>query len=343
MMENRNKQVMQFVILAVLLGVLGFSGWRMYRLFSPQPRAAAPPATASANAAKPGAPTPAPRAGQPAAPPAAGGKAPAAAATNPKLPMLPGGEVNGDLFRVYALQPPKNPFLKNEAWFKDTLESIPGYPEMRDEKYFDSMDPEFPDIEETFGPGRTWDSITMKREAATDYTLEGESEDGKYRTSIKLTEDAPDDVELAWTPASGVPITSLDDPNYVRENMGKLSPGAAAAAAADGGGLAVPGGDLPAGLAIPGSGSGGDATSAALTGSEGKGDAIVCTGVNVKGKKTTALMYYNGAPYLVMVGSVLPTHYQVMEIKEDGVVLLELRDGSSKWVPLQVVGPAPAR
>jgi hypothetical protein len=254
--------------------------------------------------------------------------------------MLPDGKVNADLFRVYALQPPKNPFVQKEEWYKEQLGKVPGYPDMRDDAYFDSMDPAFPDIEKTFGTDKTWDSITMKREANSKITMEGESKDGKYRTSLQLNEAVPGTIELGWTPESGVPLSKLDDAGYVRENMDKLSINGSAGSK-DGGGLAIPGGETPppGGLAIPG--SGGDATSAALTGGEGKGDAIVCAGVNVKGEKTTALMYYNGAPYLVMAGSVLPTHYQVMEIKEDGVVLLELRDGSSKWIPLFSAGPAP--
>ena len=56
--------------------------------------------------------------------------------------------------------------------------------------------------------------------------------------------------------------------------------------------------------------------------------------MNLKDGKSSALMLYNNMPYLVSDGSVLPTHYQVLAVKADGVVLIELRDGSSKWIPL---------
>jgi hypothetical protein len=337
-MQSGGKQVTQVVILIVLLVGLGFSAFRMIRLFSPH-QAAKPAATATASSAQPaGGPVPAPPKGAAAKgqPPATGAKAPAAAGSS-TFPMLPNGEVNGDLFRVYSLQPPKNPFLQKEEWYQDELDKIPGYPDLRDKGYFETMDPKFPDIAKTFGADKKWESITLTREDASQLSLAGESKDGRIRTSLELKEAVPQDYKLIWKPDSGIPLSALQDPNYVRANADKLATGAGAASAS-GGGLAVPAtGEMPEGLAIPGEAS--DATSTGLTTGQAKGDALACVGVNLKGEKATALMHYNGAPYLVSAGSVLPTHYQVMEIKEDGVVLLELRDGSSKWVPLQFVAP----
>jgi hypothetical protein len=335
-MQAGGKQVTQIVILVVLLAGLGFSAFRMVRLFNPPPAAKAPAAAAASSAQPSGGPVPAPPkdAAAKGAPPAGGAKAPATAGSS-TFPILPNGAVNEDLFRVFALQPPKNPFIQKEEWYKDDLAKIPGYPELRDKGYFETMEPEFPDISKTFGAEKKWDSITLTREHASQLSLAGESKDGQIRTSLELKEAVPEDFKLTWTPDSGIPLSALKDPNYVRANADKLTSGPGAAPAS-GGGLAVPAtGEVPEGLGIPGEAP--DATSAGLTTGAVKGDALACLGVNLKGEKATALMHYNGVPYLVSAGSVLPTHYQVVEIKEDGVILLELRDGSSKWVPLQFV------
>ena len=248
--------------------------------------------------------------------------------------MLPGGEVNPDLFRVYALQPPKNPFLMQESWFKDSLDQVPGYPELRDSQYFERMDPAFPDVATLFGPGKDWSSVTLERKDESQYSVTGKSEDGRITTKLEAEEAAPTDVKYRWTKESGLPLSALRDPEYVRQHSDELRSAAqahAAAVEAEGsGGLPVPGGAVgqaPGGATAPG----------------GKGDVLACAGVNLKNGRSSALMYFNGAPYLVTLGSVIPTHYQVLEIKDDGVVMLELRDGSSTWVPLSGTPPPEAR
>jgi hypothetical protein len=341
-MNVASKNVGQIVILAVLVLVLGISTVHMWRVFNPPSKSAKAPATATANPAaaqdKGASTTAKAGAAAKAAPPAAGTAA-GKDKSKAEFAMLESGEVNGDLFRVYALQPPKNPFLQKEEWFKDELEKIPGYPELRDDNYFETMSPEFPDIAQAFGPDKKWREIMLKRENNPNVKLGGVSKDGRITTTLELKEAVPPSYDLKWTADSGIPLSALEDPDYVRSNVDKLTTLAGTAKATDGGGLMVPGaGEDATGLEIPGESS--DATTKNLLTGDAKGDALACVGVNLKGGKTTALMHYNGAPYLVSAGSVLPTHYQVVEIKEDGVVLLELRDGSSKWVPLQFVAPA---
>lgn len=335
-----SKNVGQILILVVLVVVLGFSTMRMWRVFNPPPRTTQTPAAATAR------PSPAP--GQPAAtgaPAGPAGTAPAPAGNaqaQPKtapgtFPMLATGEVNSDLFRVYALTPPKNPFMQKEEWFKDELEKIPGYPELRDNDYFETMSPAFPDIAQAFGPDKQWKEIMLKREMASGVKIDGISKDGKITTTLQLDEQVQPGYDLTWTADSGIPLSALEDPEFVRANADKLTGQPGTAKPEDGAGMMVPGTTEDAtGLNIPGaSGETSDATTQGLITGEAKGDALACVGVNFKGGKATALIRYNGVPYLVSAGSVLPTHYQVVEIKEDGVVLLELRDGSSQWVPLQ--------
>ncbi len=346
-MKQAGKNVGQIVILVVLVLVLGFSTLRMWRVFNPPKKNAKTTTTAASRASTAPGQATGSKAGADQAGKAAGG---AADKKDKKdrgrgsFPMLASGEVNADLFRVYALQPPKNPFMQKEEWFKDELEKIPGYPELRDENYFESMSPAFPDIASAFGTDKKWSEIMLKRETASGVKLDGTSKDGKIRTTLELTEAVPPGYDLTWTADSGIPLSALEDPNYVRENADKLATRAGSTAPDAGGGLMVPGADEgTAGLDIPGTagldipGETQDATTQGLITGEAKGDALACVGVNLKGDKNTALMHLNGVPYLVSAGSVLPTHYQVVEIKEDGVVLLELRDGSSKWVPLQYV------
>lgn len=64
------------------------------------------------------------------------------------------------------------------------------------------------------------------------------------------------------------------------------------------------------------------------------GDTFSCYGVSVKGNKSSALILYNGSPRIVTKGMVLPTHYEVLEINHDGVVLVDVRTGFSIHVPL---------
>jgi hypothetical protein len=334
-----NKQAVQVVVLILLLAVLVFGGWRMYKTLAPHapPTPAGKPAGAGApvgaGVARPGGGAPGAPSGPPGQP-AQPGQAQADASTAPPapstFPVLPGGEVNPDLFRVYALQPPKNPFLMQEAWFKDALEQVPGYPELRDSQYFEHMDPAFPDVATLFGPDKDWTSVTLHRQDQGQYSLIGSSKDGRIQTKVEAQEAVPGNVELTWTEESGLPLSALRNPEYVRQHSDQLiaAPGAQAAAgeAAGAGGLAVPGGAM------------GEAPGSAIA-PGGKGDVLVCAGVNLKNGRSSALMYFNGAPYLVTLGSVIPTHYQVLEIKDDGVVMLELRDGSSTWVPLTGTPP----
>jgi hypothetical protein len=255
--------------------------------------------------------------------------------------------LNPNLFQVFELGVTRNPFVQQEEWYTDELaKAMPGYPELRDSGYFNSMEPYLPDLNSIFGE-RDWSSVSIQRNQKNNYSLSGTSEDGKIDTSISLTENIPTDQALTWTPASGIPLSSLTDPDYV---AGLNLP-------ATGG--QVGGGNLKGGVAVPDSndlfqGSSGDGAlpnmdeyMQANGGSQdqlgpnagllGKGDQLTCRGVNLARGTASALLDFNGAPYLVKVGDILPTHYQVLDVKGDGVMIKELRDGSTQWLPITLL------
>ena len=312
---NAAKNVWQIVVLVVLLAVMGVMIFRMVRMISPPKQAPAAPSAAQAAPPQAGAP--------PAATPPAGGAAGQAGEQAQGTEQ----QTNTDLFRVYALQPPKNPFIQQEGWYTDVLARLPGYPELRDSNFFETMSSNLPSLRKYFGPDKSWASVELRKtyQPGT-YTISGTSKDKRISTSITLEENSQPDIDLKWTPSTGIPLSATERPGWEREYKDLLSASPSGMTAQPGGGEVVPG-EAP-GLAIPGTGG-------PAAGQAGEGDQLVCAGVNLKNGKSSALMYYNGSPFLVYPGSVLPTHYQVMEIKEDGVVVLELRDGSSKWLPLQ--------
>jgi len=343
MSQESRKQLGQFIVLAILLLVLGFCMW--YFLFKPQ-HAGKGASTADRSAKT------APQADQPAAAQAAGttekgapanGAAGAEQATTKaagtekdKEKLARAGapfsmEMNPNQFEVFTLSPPKNPFVQQERWYADKLKDLPGYPELRDQGYFDSMDAYLPDLEKYFGSSDKWQEVKLTRQQTVpNYSIEGTSKEGDISTSVQITGAEEPPVDITWTPESGIPLSALRTPGWDKKlpaaAAGMEQPGAGGQAAAPAGGaLAVPG----AGQAAGGGGAAGAA-----------GDTISVSGVNLKEGTSSAVMVYNGTPYLVSEGSVLPTHYQVLAIKADGVVLLELRDGSSQWIPLSVAGPA---
>ena len=339
MSQESRKQIGQVIVLLLLLGVLGFCMW--YFVLKPQHAGkgtskTAPPAAASQQAAQPAADQAgAAPAGKTAAAGGAGAQKTADAATGQGKDKLTKTEapisleMNPNQFEVFTLSPPKNPFVQQESWYADKLKELPGYPELRDQGYFDSMEPYLPDLEKYFGNSDKWQEVTLSRQQkAPDYSIEGTSKKGDIATSVKVTASADPPVDITWTPESGIPLSDLRTPGWEKKLPAAASslekPGTGGAATAPAGeGLSVPGG---------GQAAGGSAAQPA-------GDVITVSGVNLKEANGSAVLLYNGTPYLVSVGSVLPTHYQVLAIKEDGVVLLELRDGSSQWISLSLAGP----
>ena len=326
MSDLQRKYVLQILVLLILLGGLAFSTWRMFKNYNPTPpkSSKAPAARAAREAAAPKADV----TGK------AGEQAPAQPAGEASEAEQPQGQPDSDLYRVYALQPPRNPFVQQEEWYKESLGKYPGYPWLRDSGYFDSMSPELPDLGRIFGADKSWESVSLTRETSDDASIEGTSKDGRIKTSIELKGETPPAVGYTWTKDSGVPLSALSHPGWEKEYAARL-----AGSSAEAGGMPSPAAAAAGGeeaLGIPG--IAGETASAMATG--GAGDKLACVGVNLKDDRSSALMVFNGSPYLVTAGSVLPTHYQVMEIKKDGVVVIELRDGSSLWVPLSAPPPA---
>jgi len=325
MSDLQRKYVIQILLLVGLLGGLAFTTWKMFMNFNP-----APPKSSKAPAARVARPAAAPSADTTGK---AEERAPAQPAGEASQAAPSQGQPDVDLYRVYALQPPRNPFVQQEEWYKESLDKYPGYPWLRDSGYFDSMSPDLPDISRLFGADKSWESVSLSRETSDLAKIEGMSKDGRIKTNIELKGETPPPVSLTWTKESGVPLSALSHPGWEKQYAARLQGPAGEAAGMPSPAAAAAGGGET--LGIPG--IAGETASAVATG--GEGDKLACVGVNLKDDRSSALMVFNGSPYLVTAGSVLPTHYQVLEIKKDGVVVIELRDGSSLWVPLSAPPP----
>lgn len=240
--------------------------------------------------------------------------------------------LNPNQFKVYSLNPPKNPFVQTEDMYQDELKKIPGYPQLKSTDYLNETDaylPNLPLISE-----HDWDSIQVSRQVHVDpYQIMGTSEDGTVTTNIRLTPKSPPSSQIVWSPATGVPVKELMQRGVAKRYADELSgEDKIVQASKDEGGFVADA------LGVPGVG-GARSSGEALDGDGGEGDSLFAVGVSHHGKEATALVRHNGKTRIVREGSVLPTHYQVLTIKENGVVVIDLRDGSSKWLPL---GAAPA-
>src|SRR5688572_27570927 len=58
--------------------------------------------------------------------------------------------INPDQFRVFALNPPRNPFVQKEEWYNDQLQQIPGYPQLKESDYFEQEEAYLPNVPELF-------------------------------------------------------------------------------------------------------------------------------------------------------------------------------------------------
>jgi hypothetical protein len=227
--------------------------------------------------------------------------------------------MNPNLFRVYSLDPPKNPFVQQERWYEDRLTEYPGYPYLRDQGFFETMDPVVPEIEGLLGEGEEWYEATLQRkETDKRWVIEGQSEDKMIKTSLTLEGPPAEEFDVAWNRSSGMPFSALDDPSWVEGYQ--LAGG-------------LPDSDdlfqAPGGLPVPG-GAGGSV----LTGGMPQGDMLLCHGVSFQGESMSALVSFNGIPRMVSPGDSLPPRYQVETITADGVVLTELKNCETRWVPL---------
>jgi hypothetical protein len=350
--EERKKQLTQVITLVSLLGVLIalFMIVAMPVIRQSGGKKTKPkPAAGQQQAAQPAAATTAKPATSATDMPKVMGKAGAGVQAAPGVENVGGVPtgLNPNLFQVFDLAVPRNPFVQQEEWYADKLnEQVPGYPELRDSGYFNSMEPYLPDITGLFG-NRDWQQVQIQRTQKNAYSVSGASADGTIETNIALTENVPTQSALSWTPDSGIPLASLSDPDYVAgldlaSTGGDLGGGNLA-----GGMAAAPGnGDLfqaPGGGTLPNvddflAAGGGNPDQLGPSGALlGVGDQLTCRGVNITRDKASALLDFNGAPFLVKTGDVLPTHYEVLDVKEDGVMIKELRDGSTMWLPLTLL------
>lgn len=323
MNETAKKGATQAALLVLLVLVLGFSVFRMISAMQGARKPADRAKTAAASKSDPG-------------------KTPSS--TN--MPPVPrsgekresGVEIaEGDLhlnpnqFKVFALNPPKNPFVQSEEWYADELNKLPGYPELKESDYLDQTVAFLPDIP-LIEQGE-WEEIAVDRSIKVEpFELSGISEDGSVTTRVRLIPKAPEPDSFTWTRATGVPVSALKSPSW-RDRYGDQLSKEVIAASKDGG-------FVEDALGVPGDG-GSRAAGELRDGADGagNGDALYAVGVSRKGKVSMALIRHNGKTRLVREGSVLPTNYQVLTIKENGVVVIDLRDGSSNWLPL---GSAPA-
>jgi hypothetical protein len=257
----------------------------------------------------------------------------ASARTTAKLDAA--GKLNPNLFRVFSLNAPKNPFIQKEEWYADDLANLPGYPELKTNDYFNNESVLLPNVPEILNPQRSWNSLTLQREVTpSTFEMTGSSDDGLATTTIRLDEGIASSEQLIWTPEVGVPLAALTQPGwesrYPKEAdimRGLITVDTAnkkLAANADQPGFVEDSSDLFGGLSIPGN-AGGAAQQA---------DLLYCTGVNVQGGRSSAIMVYNGKSFIVQPGYVIPTHYQVLEVKSDGVVVSDTETGASRWIPL---------
>jgi hypothetical protein len=325
MNESNKKTAMQAGLMIVLFLMLAGLAVRMVMSMKPQKRHKTPAtATASADADKGGTPSatnmpPVPKSGEPPSSKASMELSQADLHLNPNQ------------FKVYSLNPPKNPFVQTEDMYSSELKKIPGYPQLKNGDYLNQSEAFLPNI--PLINQEEWDNIQVSREVHVDpYQIMGTNDDGTITTNIRLTPKAPPSSQLTWTPATGVPVKELLQPGVTKRYAEALSgEDKVVMAKKDEGGFVADA------LGVPGDG-GARGTDDALAG-EGQGDSLFAVGVSHHGKEATALVRHNGKTRIVREGSVLPTHYQVLTIKENGVVVVDLRDGSSNWLPL---GAAPA-
>lgn len=311
---NKSSKSIQIVFLVVLLGGLSFMVFRMFVMINPPPQTK-PKVVAGTPATKPATGPPAKKPDtKPSAKPAKGAKN-----VSIEEPVLKEQYLNPNLFRAFEIKTPRNPFVQKEEWYADFLEeNLPGYPELKDSEYFENFDVYMPDIELINGEDHQWKIAQVQRSQDNKYTISGTSQDGRIQTRIVLEEDIPTTSALEWGKGSGVPISDLNDPESAKRFMRRV---------ADEGTFGMGNEDLfngdtpPAGLGVPGM-------------MEPQGDNITCSGISLGQGRAAALLSINGFPTLVADGSYIPPRFRVLEIKADGVILEEVQDGSSRWIPL---------
>jgi hypothetical protein len=331
MNAERRKQAVQVVVLLVLLVGLGFSMWNMLHMVRGNaPAHPSEPSTSTPSTGdKLGAVTPT-RPESTTGTTAAQAQGGQASEQNFEIPEKI--EMNPNLFRVYQLSPAKNPFKQEESWYKEELEQVPGYPELRDSHFLESMSPVVPDMSELLGEDESWQEVELtKTKKDKVYQISGQSSDESIDTALTYKGPPGQSVEINWHPGSGVPLSALSDPSTAQNFA--MQGGVPAAMPSDEDLFQQPGegGELK----IPG-------VDELITGGVVSGDQIYCHGISVKDGRAYALVSFNGTTRLVQEGDSLPPRYTVQAITGDGAVLFNLRTEETQWLPVRAPAPQDA-
>ena len=307
---EKRKRMGQIVVLVILLVVLGVSGTFMFRNVARMTGMGRRPQAA------------APAGGQQAAASAPAGEAVAAPAGEDGTAVA--GQVqagfNPNVFKVYELSPPKNPFMQEESWYSDELSEYPGYPQMRDAGFFEDMGAAIPPIEGLLEDDEAVQQITLRKaERDESYQFSGVSESGDISTSLVVDGQPGRMIEVNWTPASGVPLSALREPGWEERIMGQPQsvpsqlPGSDDLFQPPAGGLQIPG-------------------SAGVV--SGVGEMLVCYGISGEGERASALVAFNDTVRIVKAGDTLPPRYKVESVTADGVIIKDLRTDENRWMPV---------
>jgi hypothetical protein len=295
--EAKRKQFGQIAILVVLLVGLGVAVVMMVSKQGGKSKGGATKAAASKTAATDMAQT-----GVAAANGGGASSVPSPSTSN-------ASKLNPNMWRVYALSPPRNPFVQEESWYASTFKKmLPGYPELKD--WLNKPGDVLPDIHKLFGDKVDFDKIELSRTFSDQtYTVQGASEDGKMQTSLTAHVKQPENISQDFD-AQG-------------NKIAKFIPGAGAPGAGD-----VPLGRTPR---LPGGSDDGGLPPNA----QGSGEALGCTGISFHNGHASALMTFNGASYIVNEGGSIPPQYTSAHIVDNGVQLKDSKTGKTKFVELK--------
>lgn len=220
-------------------------------------------------------------------------------------------KLNPNMWRVYSLTPPKNPFVQQESWYADTFRKLlPGYPEIG--SYFEKPGDVLPNMNRLFGDKINFDKFELARNFKDkNYSLTGTDADGSMTTTLKAHEVKPADVSIVFDRhgnkvernANGGEFDLTDQANGTNK-------------------LPLPGGGMTGG-------------SDGMTPGMGEGEALGCTGISIHGGHASALMQYNGSSYIVQEGGGLPPRFSNAHITDKGVQLKDTSTGKTRFIELK--------
>jgi hypothetical protein len=221
-------------------------------------------------------------------------------------------KLNPNMWKVYAITPPKNPFVQQESWYADTFKRLlPGYPELKNSGFFDKPTEVMPDVNRIFGKDLKFKYIDLNRDfKEINHTLTGLSADGKMSTTLTASEDAPDGVHLTFDQSGNV-----IDKNTIQ---GQKRGGSV-------GGDDVPLGEFDGQLPLP--------DGLMTQGAQGTGMAV--HGVSINSGRASALVMLNGSSRIVAVGDALTAKFAVSKITGSGIEVKDTETGEKKFIEIK--------